>query len=82
MRIQKPVTQRPKVIIDFEAPIPPTKKQMAFIDDIETYTGVKFRGETMEEASEYITCYIDEYRDRRREDEFGEDILRYPGRKW
>jgi len=50
-----------RVLIDFGAPCPPTRKQLAFIQEIECYIVEEFRGETFEEASAYISRNIDLY---------------------
>lgn len=40
----------------------PTEKQLAFIADMEEIVGEQFEGTTKQEASEWISAHIDDYR--------------------
>ena len=42
--------------------IPPTKKQLRFINSIEQYVDERFTGTTIKEASEYISRNIENYK--------------------
>lgn len=41
---------------------PPTEKQLDFIDSITEFTGYKFTGTTKEEAREFISAHIEEFK--------------------
>lgn len=46
----------------FEKQKRPTEKQLVLISDIEYYTGIPFLGTTRDEASSYISEFIDDYK--------------------
>lgn len=48
----------------------PTDKQLRFIQDIESALDIEFDGETKEDASEWISNYIDYFYEEVRRNEF------------
>lgn len=48
----------------------PTDKQLKFIQDIESVLDIEFDGETKEDASEWISNYIDYFYEEVRRNEF------------
>ncbi len=56
--------------VDATGPRPPTRKQLDFIEEISDTIKESFEGDTVDEASDWISEHIDRYREvlaRRRE---------------
>lgn len=49
--------------VEAEGPRQPTKKQLDFIEEIVDVIGEDFEGDTFDEASDWISEHIDEFRE-------------------